>query len=148
MRLSVAAGSATHAEWPVANPNANDNIAATQIQGHSSMIMECDACHTESLGTLAGPHGLHPVGSTGGGSGYSATWVNSHHDYIESNGASSCQACHGMKGEGTVLAVVATERTGLNCASGPLCSNGSITLKAGTQVACSTCHSNPYSSSR
>ena len=40
----------THAEWPRANPNANDNVAATQIQGHVGKIMECDACHTESLG--------------------------------------------------------------------------------------------------
>jgi len=25
----------THAEWPVANPSANDNVAAKQLQGHT-----------------------------------------------------------------------------------------------------------------
>ena len=31
----------THAEWPTANPNANDNIPASQLQGHSGYIAEC-----------------------------------------------------------------------------------------------------------
>ena len=31
----------THAEWPAANPNANDNVPATQIQGHTGYIAEC-----------------------------------------------------------------------------------------------------------
>ena len=52
----------THAIWPNANPWANDNVTATQIQGHSGTITECTVCHEDSLGlTLDGPHGMHPV---------------------------------------------------------------------------------------
>lgn len=127
---------ATHAEWPVANANANDNVAATQIQGHAGKITECDACHTGSLGTtLAGPHGMHPVGNAG----YSANWVGGHGDYAETNRA-SCNACHGLNGQGTVLSAVAVDRVGLRCESGSQCVNGKITLKAGYRVTCTTCH--------
>ncbi len=35
-----------HAIWPNADKNANDNIAATQIQGHAGTITECNSCHT------------------------------------------------------------------------------------------------------
>ena len=46
--------------------NANDNVAATQLQGHAGKIVECSVCHTGPLGVmLAGPHGMHPVGNTG-----------------------------------------------------------------------------------
>ena len=57
----------THAIWPNANPNANDNLTASQLQGHTGPIVECNACHgTTDLGnTLDGPHGMHPVGNTG-----------------------------------------------------------------------------------
>ena len=129
---------ATHAEWPVGNPNANDNLAATQIQGHAGKIVECDACHTGAMGTtLAGPHGMHPVGNAG----YSANWVSSHGDFVDGKGRSTCNACHGLNGQGTVLSKVATDRAGLRCESGSLCVGGKITLKAGTLVTCTTCHS-------
>ena len=36
----------THAIWPNADPNANDNVAAIQLQGHSGSLIECAACHT------------------------------------------------------------------------------------------------------
>ena len=83
-------------EWPVENPNANDNVAATQIQGHAGKIVECDGCRAGSLGvTLAGPHGMHPVGNWG----YSANWVGRPGDFVDSHGSSTCTACHGLSGE-------------------------------------------------
>ena len=49
---------ATHAEWPNADPNANDNVAANQLQGHAGAISECSTCHTTSAmsaSTQGGP---------------------------------------------------------------------------------------------
>jgi hypothetical protein len=134
----------THAEWPVRNANANDNVAATELQGHAGKIVECGTCHTGSLGlTLAGPHGMHPVGNNG----YSASWVSNHSDYVDSHGLSSCKNCHGLRGQGTVLAKVAVDRPGLPCpggdAAGLLCRGGRVTLKAATEVSCNICHANP-----
>ncbi len=132
----------THAEWPVANARSNDNIAATQMQGHAGKLMECDTCHTGSLGTtLAGPHGMHPVGNKG----YSAQWVSAHGDYAESRGTAGCKACHGNHGEGTVLAESIIARPGLRCEGGSLCGGreATVTLPAGTDVGCGLCHRNP-----
>lgn len=132
----------THAEWPVVNANANDNIAATQMQGHAGKLMECDACHTGSLSTaLAGPHGMHPVGNKG----YSAQWVSGHGDFADNQGGTACKACHGQHGEGTVLAESVVARPNLKCEGGSLCAGreGSVTLPAGTQVGCGLCHKNP-----
>ena len=55
---------ATHAEWPNGNPNANDNVAANQLQGHTGTIIECSTCHVTSelaSNTQGGPHGMHLV---------------------------------------------------------------------------------------
>jgi len=62
---------ATHGIWPNKNPEANDNVAAVQLQGHRGTITECSTCHDarafEDSGkfelTMNGPHGMHPVGS-------------------------------------------------------------------------------------
>ena len=130
----------THAEWPVRNANANDNVAANQLQGHAGKIMECNTCHTGASmsATLNGPHGMHPVGNNG----FSANWVSNHGDFAERSGTASCKACHGLLGEGTELALVAVDRPNLRCESGASCVSSKITLKAGTAVTCSTCHSN------
>jgi hypothetical protein len=135
----------THAEYPVFNAASNDNLTATQLQGHAGKLMECDTCHTGSLGnTLAGPHGMHPVGKA-----YSAAWVSGHGDFVDGHGTANCQACHGLHGQGTVLAVTAAARPGLPCgdrATGPgtaVCTGGRITLPVNTVVTCSLCHGNP-----
>jgi len=135
----------THAEWPTANPLGNDNVTATQTQGHSGRIMECDTCHSGTMtATLSGPHGMHPVGNGGN----SAAWVSRHGDYVETHGLTDCAACHGRKGEGTVLGVTAIARPGLNCERGSLCKGGEakITLAADTKVGCGLCHANPFTS--
>ena len=143
----------THSELPNANPAANDNVAAKQLQGHTGTIMECATCHTSSFSltqSLNGPHGMHPVGNAVGGlTGYSANWVKDHHDATEHNVAalSVCAACHGKRGEGTVLSKVAVDRPGLECRNGSLCpgSETRITLARGTLVGCNQCHANPLS---
>ena len=132
----------THAEYPVLNAASNDNVTATQLQGHTGKVLECDTCHSGSLGTtLAGPHGLHPVGKT-----YSPSWVSAHGDYTEGHGTSTCQACHGTHGQGTVLAIAAIDRPNLHCdGGGKLCPGGekTITLPKDTAVSCDLCHRNP-----
>lgn len=131
----------THAEWPIANPNANDNVTANELQGHTGALMECGTCHTGPMATsLGGPHGMHPVGNDG----MSESWVRSHGDFAETR-LGECAACHGTTGEGTVLARAAIDRPGLRCERGTLCSAGSatVTIPAKTEVGCALCHSNP-----
>jgi hypothetical protein len=119
---------ATHAEWPNANPNANDNVTANQLQGHSGTIVECNTCHTGDLGnTLEGPHGMHPVGDVG--------FVNGGHEDLAEHNLSRCATCHGSQGEGNVLSVAKTDRYGLEEVG---------TIRKGTAVGCGLCHSNPY----
>ena len=40
---------ATHGIWPNGNPNANDNVTAKQLQGHTGTITECSTCHSSSF---------------------------------------------------------------------------------------------------
>jgi len=127
----------THAIWPNANPAANDNIAAQQLQGHNGTLVECVTCHAAgSLGlTLAGPHGMHPVND--------ALWNRRHEDIAERN-LERCKACHGQQLEGTVLSRMAATRT-LQCddEGGACGADGRITLARGEQVSCDLCHGNP-----
>lgn len=116
----------THAEWPNANPNANDNVAATQLQGHSGVIVECSTCHTTMpANNLKGPHGMHPVNSR--------SFVSEHEDLAKSN-ASACRSCHGTTGRGTVLSRTFADRTFS-------VEGKTVNLPKGTQVRCDTCHS-------
>jgi len=118
----------THAIWPNANPYANDNKTAKDLQGHSGTIIECNTCHIGNLGnTLAGPHGMHPVGDTSFSDG-------GHEDLAEDN-KNSCRACHGMNGEGTVLSRVAVDRVLSN-------EDEKIYLNKGDMVSCTLCHKN------
>jgi len=110
----------THAIWS-ANPN--DNVAATQLQGHSGTIGECTTCHQSApTNGLNGPHGMHPVGSA---------WVSAHPSQAGSN-LSACRACHGADDRGTVLSRMFATR-----------SLASRTLTAGTAIGCYTCHNGP-----
>ncbi|MDD5227218.1 MAG: cytochrome C [Methylococcales bacterium] len=70
---------AAHAVWPNRDPNANDNVTALQLQGHTGTILECNVCHSAdsfkneadldggqysgdaTVGILGGPHNTHPV---------------------------------------------------------------------------------------
>ena len=95
----------THAIWPNANPNANDNVTSNQLQGHSGTIIECTTCHTRvpnANETLDGPHGMHVVGNT--------DFARGDHEGVSKDNPQACQACHGVNGEGTVLSRMATDR--------------------------------------
>jgi hypothetical protein len=120
----------THAEWPLANSNANDNRAAVQLQGHTGTVIECGTCHGTAMNTtvtLNGPHGMHPVGNQNGN-----RFVDGGHEDLADSNPNSCRACHGNRGEGTVLS-----RT-----KAPRVFEGR-TIAAGTAVNCGMCHGNP-----
>jgi hypothetical protein len=117
----------THAEWPIADPSSNDNVAANQLQGHSGTILECATCHTSLSNTLSGPHGMHNVDSS--------SWVNGHEHFYEQS-HSSCQVCHGANLLGTVLSKTPVDRTFSH-------DGHTYHLTAGQQVGCNSCHSWP-----
>ena len=60
----------THAEWPIADDAANDNVAAKTLQGCPGKIIKCTTCHAQGSLQLNtnGPHGLHNVNDSGWGS--------------------------------------------------------------------------------
>ncbi|MEN8176222.1 MAG: cytochrome C, partial [Pseudomonadota bacterium] len=134
---------ATHAEWPNANPDANDNVTANQLQGHTGTITECSTCHDpaafEDSGahelTMEGPHGMHPVGSV--------HW-NTHHKEARVQGGDNCRTCHGPNGEGTVLSRMSADRM-LECKDdkGDFCpGEGQTLFPRGHVVGCDDCHQN------
>lgn len=117
----------THAEWSSspANPNANDNLTAVQLQGHPGAIMECNTCHTAYTGTnLNGPHGMHPVANN--------AWIDEHHEVAETTAEKNvCRACHGQSGQGTPLSRTPVART-----------MDGRSFAQGEAVTCTKCHSN------
>ncbi len=118
----------THGIWPNKNDLANDNVAATQLQGHKGTITECSTCHEGDLGsTLDGPHGMHPVGNTRFSDG-------GHEDMAERN-RDACRACHGRNGEGTVLSRASADRSLSN-------EGRTVNIAKGEMVNCTHCHSN------
>lgn len=128
----------THGIWPNRDPNANDNVAALQLQGHTGVVSECSTCHTGDMGnTLDGPHGMHPVGSAG------AKFADGGHEKLAENNPDACRACHGQNGEGTALSAMHTDRV-LKCdKSTTFCPGGKTQLfPEDYQVTCTDCHSN------
>ena len=145
----------THGIWPNGNPDANDNVAAMQLQGHTGTITECGTCHGDvDLGmSMDGPHGMHQVsvmsdnGSAIDTGAPITTWNRNHE---ELNNFSSCRACHGNNGQGTVLSRAAANRT-LECKEdSSVCRkvniNGEeerrIFVARGTEISCDLCHEN------
>ena len=125
---------ATHAEWPVANENANDNLMAIQVQGHAGPIIECKACHDTSAlpaNTLKGPHNMHLVNDK-------RFWKEGHKDLAKREnrkpGGGECGNCHGADHLGTVLSRAAVDRSFLVEGAQRL-------VSAGQPVACDLCHS-------
>jgi len=118
----------THAIWPSREPN--DNRAAIAIQNHDGVIIECGSCHgtAELKLSLAGPHGLHNVNDP--------KWIDGHHDFYERNPA-SCQTCHGVNGEGTIISRVKAARAFS-------VEGRTVRLAKGIAVGCGTCHDNPF----
>jgi hypothetical protein len=112
----------THAEYSTSV--VNDNVQSINLQGHKGMLFECSACHNPVPNTATGgPHGLHPVGPS---------WVDAHHDFVESNGAASCQLCHGIDYRGTILSKTQANRT-----------LAGKSFPRGTIIGCYSCHNGP-----
>ncbi len=136
----------THAIWPNANPNANDNVAAIQLQGHTGTLTECTACHGDNAfsiedfeelenGQMKGPHGMHPVNDS--------MW-NEKHKEVDKPGRNTCRSCHGQDGEGTVLSRAADDRV-LDCKvdnNSNGCDNKKVSVAKGTEIGCGLCHVN------
>jgi len=115
-----------HAEWP-ARINTNDNVTATQIQGHTGEIAECGACHTSDLPpSLKGPHGIHNINDP--------TWGGVAHGIIYKQNHGACKACHGRDLKGTVLSRAKANRVLY------MRGNREITLAKGTEINCYSCH--------
>jgi hypothetical protein len=129
----------THAEWPNASATANDNITATELQGHTGPITECSTCHTQgtlSRRTLGGPHGLHRVNDAG--------WISAHGDLVENSSSplrAECRACHGLTLDGTVLSRAAADRT---LARGEDGGGGTVSVSKNQPISCTLCHSKPF----
>ena len=120
----------THAEWPIADDAANDNVASKTLQGYSGKIIECTACHAQSSLPLTtnGPHGLHNVND--------GRWVDENHGDFYGQNKAGCKACHGENLEGTVLARIPADRSFR-------VEDRTVSLAKGDLVACNRCHSRP-----
>jgi hypothetical protein len=128
---------ATHAEWPNANPAANDNVTANQLQGHSGTIADCGTCHSSSPGnSLKGPHGLHRVAFD------STPWAGSGTHGGPGKSFSDCATCRGgvdtSDSCGTVLARALADRT--------LTGRNQVqrTVAKGEPIGCAVCHNVSY----
>ncbi len=120
----------THAIWPNANSQSNDNVAATQLQGHAGTLSDCSVCHTSLPLTLDGPHGMHNVNSS--------SWNLNHSRYYRNN-SNACRSCHGQNLEGTALSRAAADRDYLSDDDG----NRTLHVAKGTPVSCNMCHRSP-----
>jgi hypothetical protein len=132
--MCIGCHGSTHAEWPVAGANSNDNLLAIQVQGHAGPIIECGACHTASGlpdDTLGGPHNMHLVNDR-------RFWKEGHKDLAKREnrkpGGGACGNCHGANHLGTVLSRAAVDRS--------FQVEGSARqISAGEPVPCNLCHS-------
>ena len=119
-----------HAIWPVINPNANDNVTTSQLQGHAGKLAECTACHAAGSfgkGTLQGPHGLHPINDQ--------RWIGGHGDFAhQGRGGDSCATCHGTDHLGTRLSKAQADRSFK-------IEGRTVSVKQGDVVGCGLCHS-------
>lgn len=120
----------THAIWPNTDPNVNDNVTSTELQGYAGTITDCETCHRAGSLTLTtdGPHGMHNVNDS--------RWIRNHESFYQRSPA-ACQACHGTDYRGTALSRVPVNRT---FATGEF---GNVSVPKGTAVSCYTCHNGP-----
>ncbi len=126
----------THAIWPNPDPLSNDNVISKQLQGYAGTLRECSVCHTSGSfpdGTLAGPHGMHPVNDP--------NWIKGdgdwHKDYAQDwSSGDPCASCHGVDHKGTRLSVTPIDRE-LRDADGNL----RAVVTAGQVISCDMCHS-------
>ncbi|MFH2000294.1 MAG: hypothetical protein ABIK28_11475, partial [Planctomycetota bacterium] len=124
----------THAEWPNPKVDANDNLTAMQLQGHTGTIIECGTCHADNTLplTVNGPHGMHNVNDP--------RWYDhKHNDYFENN-ENACKACHGADLLGSPLGRAAADRTFIVETDG---GKQTIFIQKGEEIRCNRCHHLP-----
>ena len=121
----------THAIWPNADANANDNIAAVQLQGYAGTIIECGVCHAPGNLplTTGGPHGLHNVNDD--------RWLDEEHGEFYERNKNGCKACHGTDLLGTPLAKMPVARTFR------IEDDEIVTFAKNELVRCNRCHGMP-----
>ncbi|MDD2768271.1 MAG: Ig domain-containing protein [Methylococcus sp.] len=157
---------AAHAVWPNRDPNANDNVTALQLQGHTGAILECSVCHTKDAfaqladldggthsgmpadsGVLGGPHGMHPVNDPN-------WWAQAAADTTPISDGSTYGGWHdnvaqkpGRFGEDQCAACHGSDHKGTRLSKTPIdleftVKNGKkAKWKAGEAVGCDRCHS-------
>jgi hypothetical protein len=127
-----------HSVWPNRDPNANDNVTALELQGHTGTLLECNVCHTPDSfaqlldndeghlvadakeGVLGGPHSLHPVndpywwksaaGDVNSDGSSSGGWHNNYAQKPGNADEDQCAACHGNDHKGTRLSRTPVDR--------------------------------------
>ena len=142
----------THAEWPSANPNANDNLPAKDLQGHSGYIAECQVCHEPTDASLPlgnnGPHGMHAIVDLepAAGTGFlpDDRWNIQHRNYRTHGAGLRVLPRHQPDGHRAVAHRrrpyrALQEQPG---AAWPGCASGQTTavIPKGTPVGCGMCH--------
>jgi len=149
-----------HEVWPNRDPKANDNMTATQLQGYSGPILECNVCHSKDAfakyadldagpymqkadglsgnsGVLGGPHGMHPVSDESFWKISEGNDPGGWHDnvYRMQDGTDQCAACHGEDHKGTRLSKTPVDREFV------LKNGKKVKWKAGEAIGCNGCHS-------
>ncbi|MDD2768270.1 MAG: Ig domain-containing protein [Methylococcus sp.] len=154
-----------HAVWPNRDPNANDNVTALQLQGHTGAIMECKVCHSQDAfaqfagldggrysglpadsGILGGPHGMHPVNDPN-------WWAKADADTTPISDGSTYGGWHdnvyrqaGLNGKDQCAACHGEDHKGTRLSKTPvdlefIVKNGKkARWKAGEAVGCDRCH--------
>ena len=119
-----------HALWSSSLPEMKDNIIPAQLQGHGGPLVECNVCHQGGVpASLSGPHGLHNINDE--------TWLREHGHFYEDEPNETCQACHGLKLEGTYLSRALADRSFESQNGLP------INYATGQVIGCGDCHLNP-----
>ncbi len=149
-----------HEVWPNRDPNANDNVTALQLQGHTGTILECSVCHDKdsfknetdldggtysgdtTAGILGGPHNTHPINDpywwNKAGDGTNGGWHNNYAMKPGKNGEDQCAACHGADHKGTRLSKTPVERVFINAKAKGI--KRKVVVAAGTPIGCGICH--------
>jgi hypothetical protein len=131
----------THAEWPVSPSSgtyvANDNQTAIQLQGHTGLVSNCSTCHgsqMDSVATLDGPHGLHPIGDNtpfASSNVHRQLFTNS--SYNDTDYRNKCETCHGGTTRGSSCGTVLSAAKAARSLKG-------TNVPAGKPIGCTVCH--------
>ncbi|MEQ1530113.1 MAG: putative Ig domain-containing protein, partial [Methylococcales bacterium] len=161
---------AAHAIWPNRDPNANDNITALQLQGHSGPIAECSVCHSADsfakfedldegvkaadakVGILGGPHNMHPVNdinwwkAAAGDSVDSTPTQPQRKGVIKGGWHNDYAKIAGRAGEDQCAACHGNDHLGTRLSKTPVDrefineKGKKVKVKAGTPIGCNLCH--------